>query len=203
MVVQVSTFVKQVAYSDTKYYFRPILTTLGLSMINLLKAFGIVLLADFVTGFVHWLEDSYFSLETPILGKWIVEPNLAHHKNGQAFLQKSWWASSWDLLTVSIIIVGVAFALHHLTWEVWLFAGIIANANQIHKWAHMNRYNQPKIITFMQKFYLLQSTRHHALHHRQPNNVHYCTVTNFLNPILDNLRFWRGLEFLVAKFERW
>src|SRR5581483_12456924 len=111
-----------------------------------LKVTGIILLVDFITGFVHWLEDTYWSPETPILGKWLAEPNLAHHKNGQDFLKKSWLESSWDLLLAGIITIYTAHFLNCLTWEVWLFVLIIVNANQIHKWAHITRYeNKPKI----------------------------------------------------------
>lgn len=155
----------------------------------------VVLLADFVTGLVHWLEDSYWSPKTPILGKWIVEPNLAHHQNGQAFLQKSWLESSWDLLIVGMITILLAYLMNCLTWEVWLFVIISVNANQIHKWAHITRdKNKPKLVSLFQKLYILQRTTHHGQHHRKPNNSHYCTVTNALNPILDKIHFWRGLE---------
>jgi ubiquitin-conjugating enzyme E2 variant len=168
-------------------------------MLFILKALGTVLFADFITGLVHWLEDSYWSLETPILGKWIVEPNLAHHKNGQEFLKKSWLESSWDLLIAGILLVFICADLHRLTWEVWLFAVIIVNANQIHKWAHITRdENKPKFIALLQKYYLLQRTNHHGQHHRKPNNTHYCTVTNALNPILDKVGFWRGLEAIFG-----
>ncbi len=164
-------------------------------MFIILKAISVILFADFITGLIHWMEDSYWSPETPILGKWIVEPNLAHHKNGQEFLKKSWLESSWDLLIAGLLIIFAAYWANCLSWEIWLFAVIIINANQIHKWAHITRYeNKPQIIGFLQKLYILQSTEHHGKHHRKPNNSHYCTVTNWINPILDKLHFWRGLE---------
>lgn len=169
-------------------------------MITIFKLFGIILLVDFITGFVHWLEDSYWSVDTPILGKWIVEPNLAHHRNGQDFLKKSWFESSWDLLIVGMVIVVGANFLHCLTWEVWVFALLIINANQIHKWAHITRYeDKPKIVGFLQKIYVLQRTNHHGKHHRKPNDSHFCTVTNLLNPILDSLHFWQGLAYILGK----
>lgn len=172
-------------------------------MFVILKVIGVILLADLVTGLVHWLEDSYWSPETPILGKWIVEPNLAHHKNGQEFLQKSWFESSWDLLIVGIIILSIAYFMKSLTWEVCLFVLISVNANQIHKWAHITRYeNKPKVIGLLQKMYILQRTDHHGQHHRKPHNTNYCTVTNVLNPVLDKLNFWRGLEMIFGSKAR-
>lgn len=170
-------------------------------MAILFKIIGVILLADFITGFVHWLEDSFWHPKTPILGKWIVIPNLAHHQNGQAFLQKSWWESSWDLVLVSFVLVITTFSFGVLSWEIALFALITANANQIHKWAHMSdrNTNKPRIIKFLQKCYVLQTPMHHGQHHRKPNDSHYCTVTHFLNPILDNIKFWRVLEFCFKK----
>ncbi len=170
----------------------------------LLKLIGIILLVDFITGLVHWLEDSYWSSETPILGKWIIEPNLAHHRNGQDFLKKSWFASSWDLLLIGIAIIAVSYYFDYLTWEVIAFSAIIINANQIHKWAHITRYeNKPKIIGILQQLYILQRTDHHGKHHRKPNDSHFCTVTNLLNPILDGINFWRGLEFILSNINFW
>jgi hypothetical protein len=167
---------------------------------GLLKGLGIILMVDFITGFVHWLEDSYWSPSTPILGKWLVIPNLAHHKNGQEFLQKSWFESSWDLLIVGSFLLLGAYFLHVLTWEVWLFSLLVMNANQIHKWAHITRdENKPRIVAFLQKIYVLQRTKHHGQHHRKPHQSHFCTVTNALNPILDKLKFWQFLEFILGK----
>lgn len=168
-------------------------------MIILLKAIGILLLVDFITGVVHWLEDSFWSPNTPILGKWLVEPNLAHHKNGQEFLKKSYLQSSWDLLFIGGTLLLIAYFTHHLRWEIWLFVILASNANQIHKWAHITRdTNKPKIINWLQKIYILQSTKHHGQHHRKPNDTHFCTVTNLLNPILDKTNFWRHLEYVLS-----
>lgn len=167
------------------------------ALINLVL---VIMLADFVTGFIHWLEDSYWTEKTPVLGKWLVKPNLEHHRDGQAFLKKSWLASSWDLMLIGLFVLYFALTLHHFTWEVCLFALITMNANQIHKWAHMTDRNpaKPKVIGWLQRVYVLQSPMHHGQHHRKPNNSHYCTVTNWLNPILDAIGFWRGLEFMFG-----
>ena len=49
----------------------------------------------------------------------------------------------------------------------------------------------------LQRIRLVQTPRHHALHHTDPKNSHYCVLTNFLNPILDGLRLWDGLEWTI------
>jgi ubiquitin-conjugating enzyme E2 variant len=86
-----------------------------------------------------------------------------------------------------------------LTWQVWLFALLTANANEFHKWEHRTRKENGRIISFLQDIRLLQGAKHHARHHTDPKNSHYCTVTNLMNPVLDRVRFWDGLEWLLAK----
>ena len=45
-----------------------------------LQAAGVVLAADFIAGFIHWLEDAYVREDTPIIGKWIGRPNTIFEK---------------------------------------------------------------------------------------------------------------------------
>lgn len=56
-----------------------------------IQAAGAVLLADFFSGVVHWAEDAYARKDTPIIGKWIGEANLEHHRRPRAFVNRSWW----------------------------------------------------------------------------------------------------------------
>jgi ubiquitin-conjugating enzyme E2 variant len=86
-----------------------------------------------------------------------------------------------------------------LTWHVWLFAALSANANEFHKWSHRTRKENGRIISFLQDIKILQTAKHHARHHTDPKNSHYCTITNFLNLVLDRVNFWNGLEWLLAK----
>jgi Lipid desaturase domain len=97
----------------------------------MLQAAGAVLLADFASGLVHWAEDAYARKDTPIVGKWIGEANIEHHIKPRAFVSRSWWASSWDLVLTGVAVVAGAWWLKMLTWHVWLFAVISANANQV------------------------------------------------------------------------
>jgi plasmanylethanolamine desaturase len=153
---------------------------------------------DFVSGLVHWMEDTFWTEETPIVGRWIVRPNSLHHRNGMAFVENNWFRSSWDLLLLGLLLLLVAKAFGLLGWPVWLFVFIGVNANQIHKWAHMPRASMPAPIRLLQRLHLLQSASHHAIHHVGDKNSHYCVITNLVNPILDGARFWRGLERLLV-----
>jgi ubiquitin-conjugating enzyme E2 variant len=99
----------------------------------------------------------------------------------------------------AVLLVVGAWSVGLLTWQVWLFAILGANANEFHKWEHRTRKENGRIISCLQDIKILQSAKHHALHHTDPKNSHYCTITNFLNPVLDGIRFWDRLEWLLAK----
>ncbi len=155
--------------------------------------------AEFAAGFVHWFEDAYIRDTTPVIGKLIGRPNTVHHHYPRFMTRHTWWQSSWDLLLLSFVLVAGAWCLGLLTWHVWLFAILTANANEFHKWEHRTRKENGCVISFLQDLHILQTSRHHAKHHTDPKNSHYCTTTNFLNPVLDGIRFWSGLEWLLAK----
>jgi ubiquitin-conjugating enzyme E2 variant len=164
-----------------------------------LQALGVILLADFVAGVGHWLEDAYGSEDTPLVGPLLIKPNIVHHHHPRHFTRLSWWRSSWDLLLVGAAILGFAAWLDALTWHVWLFVGLSINANQVHKWAHMTRAEVGPVVAFLQDYWILQTPRQHALHHTDPKNTHYCPVTNLVNPTLEALRFWDRLEWVLEK----
>src|SRR5690349_15219047 len=150
-----------------------------------LQVVGVVLLADFVSGFFHWLEDTYGREHWPVTGRLFTKPNILHHHDPRYFLRHNWWQSSWDLMCMNLLLVLIAFLLHRLTWHVWLFAFLATNANQFHKWAHRTPRENGGIVTMLQRLKLLQSSQHHARHHTDPKESHYCVITDFVNPIAD------------------
>lgn len=162
------------------------------------QAVLVIMLADFVAGIVHWFEDAYVREDTPLIGSFIGKANVIHHHLPRHMTHNNWWQSSWDLLCFSAFIVLGAWWLGVLTWHVWLFAIISTNANQVHKWSHQTRRENGRIITFFQDIKLLQTPHHHAVHHTNPKNVRYCPVTNLVNPLLDTLKFWDGVEWFLA-----
>jgi ubiquitin-conjugating enzyme E2 variant len=160
---------------------------------------GTVFSAEFVAGCVHWLEDAYVRDDTPFIGRFVGRPNTIHHHFPRHMTRHNWWQSSWDLMLLASIPVLVAWKLDCLTWQVWLFALVSANANEFHKWSHRTRKENGRLISFLQDALILQTAKHHARHHTDPKNSHYCTITNILNPILDNFRLWDRLEWALAK----
>ena len=122
----------------------------------ILQALGVIMLADFVAGFVHWLEDAYGTEETPVIGPLMIKPNIVHHHYPRLFTKNNWWQSSWDLLLLGVVILSGAAWLGYLSWQLGLFVLININANQIHKWSHMTRAEVGPIVAFFQDIHVFR-----------------------------------------------
>ena len=163
----------------------------------ILKTLLIILLADFITGFVHWLEDAYARPEMRFVGG-IARENLLHHEKPRDFLKKNWWQSSYDLIAIGVIVLAVSwFAFGEISVWLVLLMVLSINGNQIHKWSHQNRMERPKLVSKLQDWKILQGVRQHAKHHSGLKNTDYCVITNAMNPVLEKLNFWVGLEWVI------
>ncbi|MBS0631810.1 MAG: hypothetical protein JSS11_07840 [Verrucomicrobia bacterium] len=159
----------------------------------------IAALADFIAGVVHWLEDAYFTEDTPVIGHLFIRPNIVHHHLPRYFTRLSWWESSFDLLLVNLLLLAWAWWFGFLSWQLVLFAVLSTNANEIHKWSHRTRKENGRLISLLQDWRILQTPRQHGLHHSDPKNTYYCPITNFVNPVLERIDFWTRAESLIER----
>lgn len=157
----------------------------------------IVGLADFVAGFVHWAEDAYFTEETPLIGRHVIIPNIVHHHLPRYFTRLSWWESSQLLVLAGAVLLAIAWPLGLVSWQLLLFIAVSVNANEVHKMAHRTRAENGWFISKLQDWRILQTARHHGLHHADPKNTYYCPVTNYVNPLLEWADFWPRLEAFI------
>lgn len=155
-----------------------------------------IAMADLLSGFGHWVEDCWFGPDTPLMGR-IVRANILHHAEPAAFTGKPWHVTVKSTLPFSGGFALLLWSLGALTWWMGLAIGIATFSNQVHKWAHLPGASVPAAVRALQRWRVLQSPSHHARHHRGEKNTSYCVLTNWLNPVLDAIRFWRGLELLV------
>lgn len=145
--------------------------------------------ADFLSGVFHWLEDRYARESWPIIGKYIAAPNELHHRQPSAFLAGSYWKRNWTTLAATLPFFVLLFP------GKWCLVLLFASqANEIHAWAHQRCGGWVRVF---QSTGILQSSREHGLHHHSPYAVRYCVMSDWLNPILDELKFWRFLEKLI------
>lgn len=166
-------------------------------VIPIIEVVACIVVADFLSGFFHWLEDAYGHEHWPVTGRHITIPNIRHHHDPAYFTRHNWFETARVLLVMGTAILVGAWALGHLSWQVMLVVAIGVNANEIHKWAHRSRRQNGRLISWLQDVGLLQSAGHHARHHRGTKATHYCVVTNYLNPVLEAIGLWNWLERVV------
>ena len=160
---------------------------------------GAWLLADFITGLVHWWEDAYAKPDWPVLGPLVAAPNLLHHRDPRAMTRVPWWRNLDVPMTAGLLAMGALVAFHMLRWPIALAILLAAFTNLVHRWAHQSPAENGRLVTWMQAKGLIQSRAQHALHHRWPRRSHYCPLTNTLNPVLERLDFWRRLERTILR----
>ncbi len=150
------------------------------------------LLADLISGLVHWLEDRVFWVGMPLLSKAVVEPNRLHHIDAQAFLRQSLLSRNSTTWPVVLAIALPWLAVAGFSW-IWLGAmagGLVVT--EVHVRTH--RPVGASWYSALQEIGIVQSRGHHVGHHAPPMDRRYCILTNWINPILDRAAVWRRLE---------
>lgn len=155
-----------------------------------------LLVTDFLAGIIHWAMDSYGSRETPLIGGEIAG-NRKHHLEPKSFTKNSWWQNAKSTFPIILILTGIFYSLDFLNTFTLALLIIGWNSNEIHKWAHQGKKERALIGTILQKFRLIQCPKEHQKHHSGSKNSHYCPVSPFVNPVLEFINFWRGLEWIV------
>ncbi len=156
-----------------------------------------VLVADLISGLVHWLEDAYGREDMRFIGPRVIEPNIRHHYSPLDFTRAPYLRRNGPIFAIALVtaaLFAIAGWLNPFTLTL-LIVG--SQANETHRWAHMPSSAVPAIVRPLQKCGLLLSQRHHGAHHRAPFSVRYCTVTNLVNPLLDQLRIFVLIEQLI------
>lgn len=155
------------------------------------------LIADFLSGLLHWLEDRVLWVGMPLLSAAIVEPNRLHHRAPLAFLDsrfvdRNWtsWVAALPIALAWLVVFGFSAEL------LGALCGALV-ANEVHALAHRPR-NVPRWVRALQWTGLIQSPEYHRLHHLADRDRAYCVLTNWLNPWLDLIGFWGALERLLT-----
>jgi ubiquitin-conjugating enzyme E2 variant len=159
--------------------------------------------ADFVSGLVHWLADTWGSEQFPIFGPRFIRPFRVHHVTPTSFLECNFVDTNGDTCLVAIPIlismfwipIDSAIGLFTMTFGV-CFCVFAIPTNQIHQWAHMP--DPPWWVRRLQTCGFLLSNEEHARHHTLPYAGYYCITNGFCNRWLESIRFFRGLEWMIS-----
>ncbi|WP_224244023.1 plasmanylethanolamine desaturase [Hyalangium gracile] len=161
------------------------------------------LAADFVSGFVHWMADTWGSANMPVLGKAFVRPFREHHVDEKAITRHDFIETNGNNCAISIPVAIMCVAMPH-TSSMWVFLAAslgsmifwVMATNQFHKWSHLD--NPPPVIAFFQRVHLILPPAHHQIHHTAPYNKYYCITVGWLNKPLLMIGFFPTLERLVT-----
>jgi hypothetical protein len=175
----------------------------------LLMLFGVLsgmLAADFISGFVHWMCDTWGSIETPIVGRTLIRTFREHHVDEMAITRHDFIETNGSNIgsSNSLLIIGL-FSMGHrdnpktaaFLAVTMLFAAIFVSlTSQIHKWSHQRSPSAP--VRWAQRARIILGPVHHSLHHRPPFLRNYCITCGWLNSTLTWIRFFPRLERIVT-----
>ncbi|HYV46400.1 MAG TPA: fatty acid desaturase family protein [Myxococcaceae bacterium] len=167
-------------------------------------AVGGFIAADFISGLVHWLFDTWGSPETPVVGKTFIVPFRVHHSDPIDITRHGFVATNGhNCLATVPVLAGMLFLDMHSAWNAGALAFWMTTClgtfgtNQFHKWAHQEEVGP--VVAFLQKHHLVLNPRHHDTHHTRPYDQAYCITTGWMNPVLRAVRFFRVAEWAITK----
>ena len=161
---------------------------------------------DFLTAVTHWACDTWGSVDTPFIGKWLIRPFREHHADPKAMTRHDFIETNGSSCLAGLPALGFAVALPlgglgDVAIQAFaLFLGLGSPmANQCHKWAHTSPRRLGALPRLLQRARISLSPSEHHVHHARPHDSRYCIASGWLNAPLDAIRFWRMLERVIGK----
>jgi len=164
-------------------------------------------LADFLSGVVHWAMDTWFDERT--LGRAIAiareHHTHPHHIHGYGFLDYASLGSTPSVLFIGPVALATALcppsAMTCALMTIWLVNALcLLFGTSFHNLAH--RPARSAVMRLAQRLHLVCPPAHHWVHHRN-QTIHYCVVNGWANYLCDGLGVWRGLERVIGAVTGW
>lgn len=157
--------------------------------------------SDLGTGIFHWSVDNYGSKDTPLLGK-VIDAFQGHHKYPWTITKRQWANNIHTTCVAPLVFTTPTLLLNDRPTDlifVGVFTSLIVLSQQFHAWSHMKKSELPSAVLAAQDIGLLVGRRDHGQHHKAPFEGHYCIVSGYWNPVLDDSGFFRKLEQMIFK----
>lgn len=166
------------------------------------------LIADFITGIIHWFQDLYLPLniENKFLKIMAIENDTHHYLPHHITTQSPFSSIKYPLIYISPLTLLLALLPISILFPLTLF--FISIANLVHYYSHERYSKLPTVVKFLQKIGLMAAPyRGHYTHHYEAGYViprtktysNYCFMSDWLNPILNRIHFFHHLESLLLK----
>lgn len=160
-----------------------------------------ILIADIISGFFHWLEDSYLTYcnRIPILKK-IAEFNHGHHFYPRDILTTNGGNQAVVGTAIIVVIVLIIRPSWYTKYPILILTTLafIALSGYIHKLVHYQECERPLFLGFLQRVGVMCSHEQHRKHHENGDS-NYCIILAVTNVILDSTRVWACLEWLIKR----
>ena len=159
------------------------------------------LLADLVTGTVHWFCDTFFAEDTPLIGPLLIAPFREHHRDPLAMTRHSFLELTGNSCLALLPALALALwigpspaapAAAPVYSFILALALAAAATNLFHRWAHDPA--PPKFARTLQRLGLILSAEHHAQHHAPPHRTAYCVTNGWANRVADRLGVFARAE---------
>ena len=162
------------------------------------------LVADLLSGIVHWAGDTIGDAQTPIFGPNFVTPFRYHHVDPKDITRHDFVETNGNncivvapILALLLLVTPRSTGWFFFSCTVVAFTSwFVFCTNQFHKWAHADR--PAGWIRLLQRAGLILSPEHHAIHHASPQDKAYCITVGWMNPLLDRIGFFRAFEALIT-----
>ncbi|MDF2693475.1 MAG: carotenoid synthesis regulator CarF [Labilithrix sp.] len=166
-----------------------------------------ILMSDFISGFVHWLFDTWGGLDTPVFGRLAIRTFRHHHVDQKAITTHDFIETNGHNIALTTIYSVSGLLVLRSAETVTLFGVFVcmsllcatvftAFTSQIHKWAHQDQPS--RLVGLLQRARLILCPEHHAAHHSAPYNRNYCITVGWMNGPLRAIRFFETLERTIT-----
>jgi len=167
------------------------------------------IMADFISGFVHWLADTWGSTTMKIIGPALIRPFREHHVDPKAITRHDFIETNGNNCLISLWVgcICIFMPLQLEGYESFLLFIMVSlgsmifwvmMTNQFHKWSHEDENTLSGFVKFLQRAHLILPVAHHGVHHTPPFDRYYNITTGWLNWPLTKIGFYRNLEKLVT-----
>jgi hypothetical protein len=173
-----------------------------------LLAFAIgTFVADFISGLLHWMFDTWFSEKTTPVRR-MVTLVREHHVYPERIFNYSLWHDagmlSWFALLISAPLFALAILPASTVTSVRYALAVVGVTTSLeivfmlefHKCGH--RVDRGRVVRTLQRLYLLLSPEHHLGHHSGGHESNYCLINGLADRTLGRLGAFRALEYVVS-----
>lgn len=171
-------------------------------LISMLSAVFIGMLgADFASGVVHWICDTWGGKQWPFVGDVFIRSFREHHVDPFKICRYDMYETNGDncMLTLPTLFLKCITPKPAVdAWDVFWFsiALFVALTNQFHKWSHARK--TPALVAKLQEAWLILPRKEHAMHHRGEHDEAYCITVGWLNAPLGAIDFWKRTERVIT-----